>query len=121
MLPPASAAIFTYSLFHARSAPRTGSIRPQPAPVVPLGDFDARVLAILDAPAPHEDLRFTRTRKTAELLALFAQLTVAQTRALHARVWRPTSSDPIAVALSSLGIDHKAALVLFLGRHRIHR
>jgi hypothetical protein len=57
----------------------------------------------------------------AEALALLAQLTVAQTRAMHARVRSPTSSDPIAVALSTLGMDRKAALLLFLGRHRVVR
>lgn len=123
MLPPASAAIFTASLFHAVSTPgsRKDGIRAQPGPASTMPDFDARVLAILEAPAPHEDPRFGATRRMAEVLALFAQLTVAETRAMHARVKSPRSSDPIAVALSTLGTDRKAALLLFLGRHRAAR
>jgi hypothetical protein len=120
MLPPASAAIFTHSLFHAVSTPgpRRDGIRAHPAPAPAPADLDAR---ILETPAPHEDPRFSATRRMAEVLALFARLTVAETRAMHARVRRTKSSDPVAIALSTLGTDRKAALVLFLGRHRVAR
>lgn len=123
MLPPASAAIFTHSLFHSQCAPgsRRGGIQRQPAPATRPEDLDARIIAIVDAAAAHEDPRFTATRKTAELLAVFAALDVAATRALHVRVRHPNSADPVARALSGVGLDRRAVLVQFLGRHRTFR
>jgi len=123
-LPPASAAIFTSYLFHSTSQPgsRKGGIQRQPRPHTrPPESVDARILAILDAPTRTESAEFTMTRTQAELLALFASLTVAQTRALHARLWSPNSADPLAAKLARLGADRKACLVEFLGRHRAYR
>lgn len=124
-LPPASAGIFTSYLFHSTSSPgsRKGGIRRQPQPHTrPPESVDARIIGIIDAPlAVGEDAAFGALRKEAELLALFASLTVAQTRALHVRVWNPLSPDPIAIKLLRLGNDRKARLVVFLGRHRAYR
>ena len=123
-LPPASAAIFTSYLFHSTSqpGPRRDGIRRQPRPHTrPPESVDARIVAILDAPARTESATFTMTRTEAELRALFATLTVAQTRALHARLWSPNSPDPLAAKLARLGVERKARLVEFLGRHRAYR
>lgn len=124
-LPPASAAIFTSYLFHSTASPgsRQGGIRRQPHPHArPPESVDARIVGIVDAPlVDGEGLAFGLVRKEAELLALFASLTVAQTRALHVRVWNPRSTDPIAAKLQRLGNDRKASLVSFLGRHRAYR
>jgi len=124
-LPPASAAIFTSYLYHSTSSgPRgQGGIRRQPRPHTrPPELIDARVTTIIDAPlARGESVRFGATRKEAELLALFATLTVAQSRALHARLWNPSSHDPLAAKLAYLGADRRQRLVGFLGRHRYDR
>lgn len=124
-LPPASAAIFTSYLYHSLSSgPRLREgIRRQPRPHTrPPATSDARIVAIVDAPAaPGESARFALTRKEAELLAVFATLTVAQSRALHARLWSPHSADPLAAKLAELGSDRKQRLIWFLGRHRVIR
>ena len=60
-------------------------------------------------------------RKEAELFALFATLTVAQSRAYYARLWSPNSPDPVAAKLAQLGSDSKQRLISFLGRHRAYR
>ena len=124
-LPPASAAIFTSYLYHSTSSGPRGreGIRRQPQPHVrPPAIPDARITAIVDAPQPPgESALFTMTRKEAELLAVFATLTVAQSRALHARLWSPNSADPMAAKLAKLGSDRKQRLIWFLGRHRVIR
>jgi hypothetical protein len=124
MLPPASAAIFTSYLYHSTSAgPRSREgIRRQPVPHRPPANVDASIIGIIDAPlAPSESALFGVTRKEAELLALFASLTVAQSRALHARLRSPNSTDLLAAKLAKLGIDRKQRLIWFLGRHRFYR
>ena len=124
-LPPASAAIFTSYLYHSRTAGPydRGGIRRQPVPHTrPAANVDARIAAIIDAPLGlGESWLFGATRKEAELLAVFASLTVAQSRAYHARLWSPNSADPLAAKLAQLGSDSKQRLILFLGRHRAYR
>jgi len=124
-LPPASAAIFTSYLYHSTSSgPRhRRGIRRQPGlHSHPPQAIDARVTAIIDAPlAIGEGALFGATRKAAELLALFATLTVAQSRALYARLWNPSSRDPLAAKLAHLGADRRHRLVGFLGRYRYDR
>lgn len=122
-LPPATAAIFTSYLYHSLGARHAGTIRRQPRPPTqPPDGLDARIAAIVDAPPPPgECARFAATRKEAELLTLFATLTVSQSRTLHARLWHPASADPLARVLARLGPERKQRLVLFLGRHRAYR
>jgi hypothetical protein len=124
-LPPASAAIFTSYLYHSTTAGPRGRavIRRQPTPHArPPACVDARITSIIEAPLAHgESLTFGAIRKEAELLALFATLTVAQSRAYHARLWSPNSADPLAAKLAQLGSDRKQRLILFLGRHRAYR
>ena len=124
-LPPASAAIFTSYVFHSTTAgPRDrGGIRRQPVPHArPPASVDARIVAIIDAPLrPGESMLFGATRKEAELFAILATLTVAQSRAYHARLWSPNSADPLAAKLALLGSDRKRQLIYFLGRHRAYR
>lgn len=124
-LPPASAGIFTSYLYHSSAAgPRVrGGICRQPVPHArPPANVDVRIAAIIDAPLHiGESMMFGATRKEAELLAVFATLTVAQSRAYHARLWSPNSADPIAAKLAQLGSDRKQRLILFLGRHRAYR
>jgi hypothetical protein len=124
-LPPASAAIFTSYLYHSTStSPRDrAGIRRQPTPHArPPACVDARIAFIIDTPlALGESMLFGVTRKEAELLALFATLTVAQSRAYYARLWSPNSTDPLASKLAQLGSDRKQRLIMFLGRHRAYR
>src|SRR5688572_2788631 len=83
--------------------------RRQPAPRTrPPTNVDARIAAIIDAPLQlGESWLFGATRKEAELLAVFASLTVAQSRAYHARLRSPNSADPLAAKLAQLGSGSK--------------
>jgi len=126
MLPPASAAIFTSYLYHSVSVGphhRQGIQRqPLARAEPPTAIIDERIAAICDAPlATGESPHFGATRKTTELIAFLATLTVAQSRMLHARLWHPKSADPLVDKLAKLGSEHKQRMILFLGRHRAYR
>ena len=130
-LPPASAAIFTSYLYHSVSVGSpNGNIhhrqgiqrQPLARTEPPTSTIDDRIGAICDAPlAPGESPHFGVTRKTTELIAFLATLTVAQSRMLHARLWHPKSADPLVDKLAKLGTAHKQRMILFLGRHRAYR
>jgi len=74
---------------------------------------DARLLAILDSPlAPGETFATGFSRKEAELA--FAQLTILEAGALHARLSINQPGDALADKFSRLTVDRRNRLLTFL-------
>src|SRR5512139_180806 len=123
-LPPASAAIFTSYLYHSTTLTdprrrRRGIRRQPPMPRDPCASLDAHAIAILDAaPRPDESARFAVTRREAELVALFATLTVAESRRLRERLLHPKTDDPLAPRLARLPCDARERLLEVLATAR---
>jgi hypothetical protein len=77
------------------------------------------ILAALEAPLSNHETMFAGFhRKELAVAALFAQLSVADARALHRRLTMPSSSDPLAVAFNRLVSERRARLVAFLADAR---
>ena len=118
----------TFSLYRTEDAPRglgtssppgqpTVAIRPSAAPRPQT--TDARLIAILDAPlAPGETTMTGFARKEHELGAVFAQLTVFESRAMHARLANPKLSDELATRFARLTIERRSRLLSFLADAR---
>lgn len=97
----------------AHSSSPTIAIRPPTAPVAPT--IDGRLIAILDAPlAPGETAMTGFQRKEAELGAVFATLSVLESRALHARLVAPKPGDELAHKFARLTVERRARLMAFL-------
>jgi len=80
---------------------------------------DARLLAILDSPlAPGETFATGFSRKEAELGNAFAQLTILEARALHARLSINKPGDALADKFSRLTVDRRNRLLTFLAGAR---
>ncbi|HLL22553.1 MAG TPA: hypothetical protein VK427_10495 [Kofleriaceae bacterium] len=124
-LPPASAGIFSHFLFHSTTSRRTGRLaiqRQPPLPRASTASLDAQVAAVVDAPPwPDEDARFAATRKEAELVALFASLTVAEARVLRTRLVHARFDDPIAARLARLAPERRQRLLAFLAEARVRQ
>jgi len=77
---------------------------------------DDHLVAILDAPhAPGETMMAGFARKEHELGAAFAQLSVFESRALHARLSNPKTGDVLANKFARLTLERRTRLLAFLG------
>lgn len=80
---------------------------------------DARLIAILDAPLVRgETTTAGFARKEQELGAVFAALSLAEARELHARLATPRADDELANKLGRLTPDRRCRLVAFLADAR---
>jgi hypothetical protein len=92
------------------------AVAPRHTPPAP-ATLDAQLTAILDTPlAPGETVMTGFDRKERELGGLLATLSVADCRALHARLQR--SSDPLARTFARLTSDRRIRLMNFLADAR---
>jgi hypothetical protein len=81
--------------------------------------LEEAILAALDAPAlPGEQISMAFKRKETVLGALFAQLDIHESRALHRRLELALPDDPIAARFSRLVSDRRARLMAFLADAR---
>jgi len=95
----------------------TVAIRPPTAPRPPT--IDARLIAILDAPlAPGEGAMIGFARKERELGAMFAQLGVAESRAMGARLATPKAGDELANKFARLTVERRTRLLTFIADAR---
>ena len=91
----------------------TVAIRP-PAAQRP-DTIDARLIAILDAPlAPGETAMNGFARKEHELGAVFAKLSVMESRAIGARLANPKEGDELANKFARLTVERRTRLLTFL-------
>lgn len=101
----------------SRSTAPTIAIR-QPSTVRP-DTVDARLIAVLDAPlASGESAHAGFRRKEEELGAIFATLSVLESRALHSRLSLCKAGDELANKFARLMIDRRARLLMFLADAR---
>jgi hypothetical protein len=98
----------------------SSEVKQPKAPPRPLSSpKDASFIAILLAPARDgESAHFAFARKEAELISVFAELTVMESRALHARVSNPRSGDDLAAAFTRMTYERRARLINFLADAR---
>jgi hypothetical protein len=81
--------------------------------------LESAILAALDAPAlPGEQIAMAFKRKESVIRALFAQLDVHESRALHRRLELALPDDPIAGRFGRLVSDRRARLMAFLADAR---
>jgi len=81
--------------------------------------LDARMLAILaSGPAHGETLDAAFRRKEHELGAVFARLSVAESRALHRRLSVPAQDDLVAARFGQLIVERRGRLLAFLADAR---
>ena len=81
--------------------------------------IDARLAAILDAPlAPGETAFDGYRNKEVQLVAAMAQLTILESRALHARFANPLGADALAAKFMRLTIERRVRLLNFLADAR---
>jgi len=82
-------------------------------------DPGAAVVAIITAPLLiNEPAMVGFQRKEREIGALFATLSVPESRALHARLSVPQEGDHVAAAFKRLTIDRQHRLLAFLAAAR---
>ena len=80
---------------------------------------DNRIISILDAPlAPGETAMAGFARKEHELGAVFAQLSVFESRAMHARLSHPKAGDDLANKFARLTIERRTSLLAFIADAR---
>jgi hypothetical protein len=96
-----------------RSPPKSNALR-SAAPAL-----DSALIAILEEPLlPGETAFAGFARKELALRNTFAQLTVMQSRALHARLANPRSGDQLVRAFMRLTADRRGRLISFLADAR---
>jgi hypothetical protein len=105
-----------------RLAPRDVELEDDDEPHVfewkPVSLEDA-ILVALDEPAlPGEQIAMAFQRKESVIGALFAQLDVHESRALHRRLELALPEDPIAARFGRLVADRRARLMAFLADAR---
>ena len=81
--------------------------------------IDATLAAIFDAPLAPGETAFDGYRtKEIQLGAAMSQLTVLESRAMHARLANPLGSDALAAKFMRLTIDRRVRLLAFLADAR---
>jgi hypothetical protein len=107
------------SIFGPRAI-ESSEVKQPKAPAQPLSSpKDASFIAVLLAPARDgESAHFAFARKEAELYSLFAELTVMESRALHARLSNQRSGDELAAAFMRMTYERRARLINFLADAR---
>jgi hypothetical protein len=105
----------------ACSPGRMSAVLPSPAvPQTPEQTaFDAQLAAIITAPLPmgQTSLEGYRNKEIAILGAL-AKRSVLESRALHARLANPVSSDVLAVTFMRLTVERRVRILAFLADAR---
>lgn len=77
--------------------------------------LEAEILAVMDRrPEPGERLEFAFRRKELELMAVFDQLSLADSRELHRRLTLMLADDPIAKMFVRLVPGRRQRLLAFL-------
>ena len=124
-LAPASASIFSGTTSHSTTVgPQRALKRPRLAASAASASrsaaaIDAALIAILDAPLRlGETALIGYARKEAEMLRILASLTVAESRALHARLVVAQPDDPLGGKLARFTADRRNRLVHFLADAR---
>jgi hypothetical protein len=108
--------IFRYSTLGGVSVRKPANESPSTPPVTAAElANDAKLAAIFDAPlAPGETAFDGYRNKEVQLVAAMAQLTVLESRALHARFANPLGADALAAKFMRLTIERRVRLLNFL-------
>jgi hypothetical protein len=96
------------------------STTPARGPAAPRAETnDERLMAILDAPLTRgETVMAGYARKERELGAVFAQLSVFESRTMHARLSNPKVGDELANKFVRLTSERRARLLAFVAGAR---
>ena len=94
-------------------------VQPTAPALRPTATSDERLVAILDAAlAPGETAMVGYARKEHELGAVLAQLSVLESRAMHARLSCPKAGDDLASKFARLTTERRTRLLAFLADAR---
>ena len=80
--------------------------------------WERRAIVILARPLGGEGAAVGYARKEAELVEVFAALSVAESRALHERLRLPREDDELVAMMGRLGAERRARLVAFVADAR---
>jgi len=113
-------AIFRGSEFGKLPSRNPANDAPSSAPVTSAKvSVDAKLAAIFDAPlAPGETAFDGYRNKEIQLVAAMSQLTILESRALHARLANPLGADALAAKFMRLTIERRIRLLRFLADAR---
>lgn len=124
-LPPASASIFSGTTSHSTTiGPHRALARSKPTPTAAASlrtaaAIDAELIAILDTPLLLDETALVGyARKEAAMLQILASLTVAESRALHARLVVAKPGDPLVDKLARFTTERRTRLIHFLADAR---